>query len=67
MKYEIVCRDCGQINRAETPLVSKKVGLDLNCFNCESLLITFYHDEHYMGYAIDVFLKSIGGSKIVKS
>lgn len=67
MKYEIVCRDCGQINRAEIPLVSKKDGLDLNCFNCENLLITFFHDEHYMGIAITQFLKNIGGSKVVKT
>lgn len=66
MKYEIVCRDCGAINRNEVPIASKKDGLDLNCFNCETVLITFYHDDHVMGLAINSILEGLKLSKIVK-
>jgi len=66
MKYEIVCRDCGAINRNEVPIASKNDGLDLNCFNCETVLITFYHDESSMGIAIKSLLEGLKISKIVK-
>jgi len=65
MKFEISCRECGAINRNELPIPSKNDGLDLNCYNCESLLITFYTDESTMGKAITEVLKNV--SKVVDS
>jgi len=65
MKFEISCRECGAINRNELPVPSKNDGLDLNCYNCESLLITFYTDESTMGKAITEVLKNV--SKVVDS
>jgi len=63
LKFEISCRECGAINRNELPIPSKNDGLDLNCYNCESLLITFYKDESIMGKAIEEILKNV--SKVV--
>jgi len=50
--FEIVCRDCGAINRNETPIPSKEDGLDLYCYGCNSILVTFYSNENIMGKAI---------------
>ncbi len=65
MKFEIVCRDCGNINRNEIPVCSKNDGLELSCESCESVLITFYHDEHPMAIAISSQAEKT--SKVVKT
>lgn len=65
MKFEISCRECGAINRNELPIPSNNNGLDLSCYNCDSLLITFYTDESIMGQAITEVIKNI--SKVVEN
>jgi len=62
--YELVCGSCGTINRQEVPLPSKKDGLDLSCYHCNILLITFYGDESLMGKVIKDVVDNL--PKVVK-
>ena len=67
MKFEIVCRDCQFINRGEVPLPSKRDPLIMYCARCELDLLTFYHDEHFLGIAIKKIIEKENKSKVIKT
>jgi len=66
MKLEIVCRDCGAINRSEIPIPSKNDGVDFTCWHCEGLLLTFFSDDNFMGKAIGEWIARRKQSKVIK-
>ncbi len=66
MIYEIGCQNCGGINRNEVPLPSKDEPLDLNCYNCDSVLITFYSDKSIIAKAIKKTFDKRNQKKVIK-
>lgn len=56
MKFELVCQNCASINRNAVPIPSKNDGVDLYCWSCNGILITFFADEHFMAEAIEKWI-----------
>ena len=68
MKFELGCSNCSAINRAAVPIPSKNDGVDLTCWNCDALLLTFYADDHFMGKAIGTWLEKRGDqTKVIET